>query len=275
MEMNNIFLKNVLLKTLNDNRFQVLAWSIGILLYILMIMSFYQSLGDSTDYAELIATFSPEIMKMFMMDTIAYGPISFLNGQLYSLMLPLFFIIFNTLFASGAIATEEKKGQLDLILSTPIPRWKFLLEKFVAMLIFNLILGFISFLGIWLGAIVVDASLNMWHVAAVSISLIGLGIFFGGLGICASGVTGNKQISLGITGGFGVLSYMLHTMALLSTDYTSYQRISPFYYYINNNPLVNGLDIIDFSVLIISAIVFLIIALIIFQRRDLVTNQWA
>lgn len=270
--MNNIFLKNVFLKTLKDNKFSLLAWSVGIILYILMIMSFYQSLGNTADYTQLVSSFSPEMLKMFMMEGGANSKVSFLNGELYSLMIPFFFLIFNVLFASGTIATEEKNGILDLVLSTQIPRWKLLLEKFGAMLVFNLILGLMSFLGIWIGTIAFNVSLDMWNFAAISLSLTGFGIFFGSLGICTSAIFGNKQLSLGITGGFGVLAYILHTMALLSTDYANIQKISPFYYYINSNPLINGLNVGDFSVLIISAIVFLIIGLLIFQRRDLVTN---
>jgi len=270
--MNNIFLKNVFLKTIKDNKFQLLGWSIGIILYILMIMSFYKSLGNTADYTQLVSSFSPDMLKMFMMDSGSNGQLSFLNGELYSLMLPFFFLIFNTLFASGTIASDEKNGQLDLVLSTPIPRWRLLLEKYGAMIIFNLILGLVSFLGVWIGTIGFNLSLNMWNVAAISLSLTGFGIFFGALGICTSAVFGNKQISMGITGGFGVISYIAHTMALLSSDYTNFDKLSPFYYYINNNPLINGLDIGYFSVLIISAIVFLIIGLIVFQRRDLVTN---
>lgn len=269
--MNNIFLSNVLLKILNDNRLSILWWSIGIILFNLMVMAFYPSFGDNASYSQLVNSLPPDLVKVFL-GSLGSGPEVYLDGKLYFMILPFMFLAFNMLFGSDTIATEEKNGLLDLVLSTPIPRWKLLLEKFGAMIALNIILGFVSFISVWLGAIAVDASLNTWHILAVSVSLTGLGIFFGGLAIGISAVTGNKQISLGITGAVGVVAYLLNALAPLSTDYSHYQKLSPFYYYINHDPLVKGLNIGDFSVLIIFAIIFLIIGLIIFQRRDLVTN---
>lgn len=269
--MTNIFLKNVLLKTLSDNRLSILWWSIGIILFNLMVMAFYPSFSDNAQYVGLIKSLPTELVKVFL-GSLGSGPEVYLNGKLYFMILPFIFLVFNMLFGSETIANEEKSGQLDLVLSTPIPRWKLLLEKFGAMIALNIILGFVSFISVWLGAIAVSASLNIWYVLAVSISLTGFGIFFGALAIGISAATGNKQISLGITGGFGVAAYMLNALAPLSAKYVHYQKLSPFYYYIEHDPLVNGLSIGDFLVLIIFAIIFIIIGLVVFQRRDLLTN---
>jgi len=269
--MDNIFLRNVFLKTLNDNRFSLLWWSIGIILFNLMVVAFYPSFGNNVGYEQLLQSLPPDLVKVFLggFDT---GPEVYLNGNLYFLVLPFIFLAFNMFFGSETIAKEEKTGSLDLVLSAPISRWKLLLEKFGAMIVLNIILGFASFISVYLGAIAINTTLNTWNVLSVSISLIGLGIFFGGLAISISAITGNRQASLGITGAVGVGAYLLNSLAPLSSNYSLYQKFSPFYYYINNDPLLNGLKIEDFSVLIIFAIIFLVIGLIIFQRRDLVTN---
>ena len=271
MKMNNIFLSNVLLKTISDNRLSILWWSIGIALFNLMVMGFYPSFGQNADYSQLLHSLSPEMVKVFL-GSLSNTPAAYLDGKLYFMILPFIFLAFNALFGSATIAEEEKSGLLDLQLSTQIPRWRLLLEKFGAMVLLNIILGFVSFISVWIGAIAVNASLNMWHVFDVSLSLVAFGMFFGGLAIGISAITGNKQISLGITGGFGFASYLLNALAPLSAKYAHLQKLSPFYYYIEHDPLVHGLKIGDFSVLIIFAIIFLIIGLIFFQRRDLVTN---
>jgi len=269
--MNNIFLKNVLLKTISDNRSSVLWWSIGIILFNLMVMGFYPSFGHNASYTQLLHSMSPEMIKVFL-GSLSNTPAAYLDGKLYFMILPFIFLAFNALFGSATIVEEEKSGLLDLQLSTQIPRWRILLEKFGAMILLNLILGFVSFVSVWLGAVIVSADLNMWHVFDVSLSLVGFGIFFGGLAIGISAVTGSKQISLGITGGLGFASYLLNALAPLSAKYAHLQKLSPFYYYIEHDPLVHGLKVGDFSVLIIFAIIFLIIGLIFFQKRDLVTN---
>lgn len=269
--MNNIFLKNVLLKTLTDNRLTILWWSIGITLFNLLVMGFYPSFGDNTQYLDLVKQMPPALVKGFIGE-VGLGPATYLNGKLYLMILPFIFIIFNILFGSQTLADEEKKGTLDLVLSTQIPRWRLVLEKFLALIVLNIILGFVSFISVMGGAVAVNATLNAGHVLAISLSLTALGILFGSLAMGIAAICGNKQISLGLAGAVAVATYMLNALAPLSTQYAHLQKLSPFYYYLEHNPLVNGLKFGDFSVLIICAIVFIIIGLFVFQKRDLVTN---
>lgn len=268
--MNNIFLKNVFLKDLMDSRMTAIWWSLAIIIFNLMVMGFYPSFANNTYYSHLLQTLPPALSKVFLgnIDGIS-GPLTYLDGKLFALVLPFVFLFFNMFNSSEAIALEEKNGSLDLLLSTPIQRWKLLLEKFAAMIIMNLILGIFSYLSIIAGGILVNASLNPWHIWDVSLSLIGLGIFFGSLAVSLSAITGNRQISLGITGAVGIGTYMLNALAPLSTNLVNYQKLSPFYYYSNNVPIVNGIDWGNFSVLIMVSLIFLILGMMVFQKRDI------
>ena len=62
---------------------------------------------------------------------------------------------------------------------------------------------------------------------------------------------------------------MLNALAPLIDWLKPFQVASPFYYYIDANPLQNGLDPVHAGVLIGISIVFLVIAVITFERRDL------
>ncbi len=73
-------------------------------------------------------------MTAFAGGTDFISPVGYLNSQLFFLMLPIILGIFAISLGSDALAGEEGRGTLDLLLSTPLSRRKAVLEKFATML---------------------------------------------------------------------------------------------------------------------------------------------
>ena len=74
---------------------------------------------------------------------------------------------------------------------------------------------------------------------------------------------------MGVAGALGVYGYMLNALAPLIDWLEPFQVASPFYYYIDANPLSNGLDPVHAAALIGLTALFLGIAIVTFERRDL------
>jgi ABC-2 type transport system permease protein len=70
----------------------------------------------------------------------------------------------------------------------------------------------------------------------------------------------------------GVVTYLFNVLAPSVDAIRSLQKLSPFYYYIGNDPLRNGLDLAHASILVAITVVLLGLALIAFERRDLTTT---
>jgi len=184
-------------------------------------------------------------------------------------MYPLLLLVFAVGFGSGAIAGEEEKGTLDLLLSNPLNRWRVVLEKYIGMIICTLILIIVFWATLAIGGAIIDMGLNLARLAAVCFSGFLLAIAFGSVALtigCARGKTG---VAMGVGGALGVYAYMLNALAPLIGWLEPFQVASPFYYYIEANPLSNGLDPVHAGVLIGLSIVFLVIAIVTFERRDL------
>ena len=62
---------------------------------------------------------------------------------------------------------------------------------------------------------------------------------------------------------------MLNALAPLLDWLEPFQVASPFYFYIDANPLLNGLNPLHAGVLIGLTVIFLVIAVVTFERRDL------
>ncbi len=262
--------RNIVLKTLFDRRRSLLFWCIGFILLGAILLAFFPVIRDAPFISEYLESFPEEFLALFAGEVTDYtSPEGYLNGELFFLMYPLLLLVFAVGFGSGAIAGEEEKGTLDLLLSNPINRWRVVLEKYIAMLICSLILIIVFWATLAIGGAVIDMGLNLLRLAAVCFSGFLLAMAFGSVSLAIGCARGKTGIAMGVGGALGVYAYMLNALAPLIDWLEPFQVASPFYYYIDANPLINGLDPVHAGVLIGLSVIFLIIAVVTFERRDL------
>ena len=87
----------------------------------------------------------------------------------------------------------------------------------------------------------------------------------------SSGFTAGEESkgTIGVAVGLLVVTYLIDDLANIVDGLNSIRWISPFKYYMGNDPLRNGIDLGDAAVLIGATALFLIVSLIVFERRDL------
>ena len=106
---------------------------------------------------------------MFRMEDYTSGP-GFLSTELYSMILPLVLIAVGATFGASATADEEEKGTADLLFSMPISRSKIMASKMAATVSVLFILGFVTYLNIYIGSGLVDMEINLSFLAWGTIS---------------------------------------------------------------------------------------------------------
>jgi ABC-2 type transport system permease protein len=262
--------RNIVFKTLFDRRRSLLFWCIGLVLLGAILLAFFPVIRDTPAVSEYIDALPKEFLALFAGNITDYtSPEGYLNGELFFLMYPLLLLVFAVGFGSSAIAGEEERGTLDLLLSNPLRRWRVVLEKYLAMLIFGLILVFVFWATIAAGGAIIDMGLDLLRLAAVCFSGFLLAMAFGSVALAIGCARGRVGIAVGVGGALGVYAYMLNALAPLIDWLEPFQVASPFYYYIDANPLLNGLDPVHAGVLIGISLVFLVIAIVTLERRDL------
>ncbi|HEY40529.1 MAG TPA: ABC transporter permease subunit [Dehalococcoidia bacterium] len=262
-------LRNIILKTLRDRRRSLLFWGLGFVVLAAIIIAFYPVIRDATFITEYLESFPEEFMALFAGEITDYASAEgFLNGELFFLMYPLLMLVFSIGFGSGAIAGEEERRTLDLLLSNPLNRWRLVMEKFAAMVICTLLLAIVFWATLAIGGAIADMGLNLLRLAAVCFSGFLLAIAYGTVALAVGCSRGKRGLSMGVSGALGVYGYMLNALAPLIDWLEPFQVASPFYYYIDANPLSNGLDPLHAAVLIGLTIFFLVIAIATFERRD-------
>jgi ABC-2 type transport system permease protein len=265
-------LNNIILKTLRDKRRSMLFWGTGlvalaIVVTTLLLPSITAAAEELKRYFELMPQ---EVLSVFGGDLSEIStPEGFLKAEIFFLVTPLFFLVFTIGFGAGAIAGEEEQGTLDLLLANPLSRRRVVLEKFGALSAGTILLAIFYWVGLVIGITAVNADVSLLNLAATCFSVALLGIAFGTLSLAVGCATGKRGPAMAAAGGLAVVAFGLNAMAPTIDFLKPFRGLSPFYYYIGSDPLVNGLNIGHAGVLIGLTAVFIVVGLLFFERRDL------
>jgi ABC-2 type transport system permease protein len=194
----------------------------------------------------------------------------YLQIELFSIMAPIAIIAFATILGVNAIAGSERKGEMELILANPISRATVYAQRFAAMLVSTMVLGFVLWVVLAIGIpLNIWPDLSNWNLVQTLISLVLLGWAFGSLGFCLSGATGNSTLSYGIVGALALGTFVISSFAQIVKGIEPLKWISPFHYYIGSDPLTSGLNWWYTLVPLGVAAVTYVVGQAMFDRRDL------
>lgn len=265
-----MLLRNVLVKTLRDLRWPTFWTGLGLAVLSGYFMWIYPTFAKTMDLQGLIDKFPDALKALIGAQLIDVStPTGFLNMELFPLMLPLVLGGFAIALASGATAGEEARGTIDVLLSEPVERWRVVTEKSIAIAVATVVVSVAMFVGLWLGGVIVGSAIALDRVAAGIVMATLLGWAFGSIALAIACWSGNRGMAIGLTGAILVVTYFVNALAVLVDALDRIQGISPFYYYLGNDPLRNGIDLGHAAVLLAIAVVGYAVALVAFERRDL------
>jgi ABC-2 type transport system permease protein len=262
-------LSSVFAKSVRDQRRSIMWWGLGLVLLTVVTELFYPSISTLPEFNDLLAE-QDSLIRAFVGDVPDLtSPEGYLNSQVFFLMIPLLFIAFAIGQGSGAIAGEEEKGTLDMLMSNPVDRWRVALEKFAAIAVALLALAVITWAGLVVGAVIVSMDISYFRMAEPTLAGALVGMAFGAFALALGNATGRRNMSVGIAAGVGVASYFVNALAPVVEGLQTVRRVSPFHYYSTSDPLTNGLHLGHAGVLVALTLVLVAIAVVAFQRRDL------
>jgi len=273
MGVSKVLLRSILLKNLRDRRMAIFWWSISFFLLVIMMCAMFPTIQESAAELEAYMDSYPDSVRAaFGVEegTSIASPTGFFNIELFSLMIPIMFLIFAVGFGSNAIAGEEEAGTLDLLLANPLPRWRIVLEKFAAMVLGTGLIAFITWVSFLIGTKAFDIDIGIGGLAAATTSSALLGLAFGVVALAVGSATGRRGLAIAVAIALTTMSYLLNIMSKIVESVEPYEQLSLFYFQVDANPLVNGLKLGDAAVFVGVIAVLLAIALVSFQRRDLV-----
>jgi ABC-2 type transport system permease protein len=257
---------HIWVKTASEHQVLLYIAASGMFVMTVIIGPMYNLIEDSLK--TLGDSIPEELMALFGGGNMS-TPEGWYQVEMFGLMLPIATITVAVVVGTAAIAGEENKNTMGLLLANPVRRSTVILQKTGTMVLFAAIVGAAAFLGTMAGSLLGDLGLDVQNVAAASALGTLLGLVFGAIALALGAATGRTQIAAYGATGLAVVSFVANGFLPLSDSLEGLARFQPFYYYLTSDPLNNGMDWAHAGVLAGLIVVFVSAALALFQRRDL------
>lgn len=267
-------LNNILLKTLRDMKMSLFWWSLTLALFSVYMMGLYPSIEKNSEDLQSYIDSMPEgmlaVMGVSNSELDVTNLENYLGMEVFGFFYPFMLLAFAVTYGAGLVGGEEESGTLELLLSTPVPRWRVMLEKFAALAIFTLVTLLVTYLAFVVGGMI--AGVDQMDEGRMLEGVFNMGpmpLFFATLALCIVGVKGGRGMALGVTLGIMAATYLLFTMGDLANIPTWIQRLSPWYYYDGLDVMQNGINLGRAGLLLALTAVLLGIGMWGFERRDI------
>jgi len=182
---------------------------------------------------------------------------------------------FAILLPTGTIVGQIDRGTIDLILSRPVSRRKFMATSIVAGLIVGAIMVGAMLLGSYIGSISVHDKLHQPYlysrIVTCAVNLYVLYLVALGYSTLFSAITTIRSSAVGWAFSLSLGTYMLHFLAQWWEPIKKISFVGPLYYFRPIKIAAGNYDPTqDIFLLAAAALILLCLAVICFTRRDIV-----
>lgn len=259
-------------KTLRDGRRALIGWTVGTGLFVLIYATSFSSFQENPQSAQDTTERIPGGVASLVggVGDLSSGA-GFLQAVVFQLFAPLLVVACAIAWGNTAVANPEESGSLDLWMSLPTSRRRFLAERAAAVGIAVLTVGLVVYLVVLGNNYALDMDVGFAEITAACLGLLLVGLVFAALALAVSAFVGRRAIVLTVAGVVAVVTYLLRTLGIEYEAIEPLRWLSPFQYYLGAEPLQNGFAWGHLTVLAALAAALTAIALAAFDRRDLGT----
>lgn len=262
-------LRNIFARTLRAQWKSLAWWSAGLATLGFFMAMIYPSMKGMPELNRLIESMPQPLIRAFVGQLSDFtSPAGFLSSELYYFMVPLMFLFYAVEQGAQATAREEEQGTLDVLLSTPTPRWQVVVGKYGASICGTLLLGLMIWVGVILGGVLAGADFPLGGVAAATLSAVLLALAFAAWALALGALTGSVKLASGVMAAYAICDYFRNALGPMVGLLKPYQKFCMFYYYLGADPINNGLKLLHVLVLLGVAACGVALAVWAFQRRD-------
>jgi ABC-2 type transport system permease protein len=221
---------------------------------------------------KLVSSMPASMVNLFGNATLMGDKLGTLGGYVtwkYGAMFSLGTAFWSILALSGTLAGEASRGSLDIVATSPFGKRRIAIEKLAAHLVLMwLAVLFVAVMLTVSSSAFGDASLGdqipFGHALGFAVWVGVIAMFFGGLAFALAPLLGRAG-----SAGVAALLMMLLWIASGLEIGGPLESISPFHWTVTHIPLVGLYDWVGVLVVGLLGVVFLVIGLELFNRRDL------
>jgi len=265
----------IFMELLRRNWRGMLFWGAGMALIAWLQIIILPDVDSLKQMADLMESLPPIFLQMFGGSSdpaFLSTPQGYLNFRFFSL-LPLFLAVYAVAAGLGISANEEDQGILDMVLSLPVPRWRLVVERFLAYTVMLCGILVFSFVGLWIGTLMtplfaVPASMLLVATFSALPLLLAMVAFAALMGT----IWRRRGQAVVASSAFVVGAYVLDTLGKAATESVLNQisQLSVFRYY-DTTSILQGGDPAwgNLGLLLVVALALWAGAAWFFERRDI------
>ena len=171
--------------------------------------------------------------------------------------------------AVSSTAGEEEDRILALVLAQPVTRTRLVAAKGAAVAAAVAAVAVAAWLGLIAGVALGGGGISVQHLAAYCVHLAFFGLAIGSVALAAAAATGRRALATEVAAAVAIAGWLINGFAPLADPVAWLRFLSPYYYYAHNDPLTQGIDLVDLLVLAVLAAAMTAVAIVRFARRDL------
>ena len=256
----------VLTGVLRGQRRSLALWSLALAAVSTIYIGFWPLMGEDT-MQQAIAGMPEDMIVAMGYDRIG-TPAGYMTSTVYGLLGPILLLVFTIANGARLIAGDEENGTLELELTSPVARRRVFAERLLALWLDALLLVAVVALVsvILVNALDMDVAFTGILAGATGLYLLVAGM--GTVALAIGAITGRRAIALGVAAALAVAAFIFDAIGPVA-DADWMTAISPFSWYLENEPLATGFDVRGLLLLAIIPVVFGTAGLFGFDRRDL------
>jgi beta-exotoxin I transport system permease protein len=259
----------VFMQYLRENRRGFAGWAVAITAVAAMYSAFWPVFGHNTGLTGAIDAF-PQAMKDAFHMTDYSTPAGYFGSTVFGLLVPILVAVFAIAAGVRAIAGDEEADTLELVLAHPVTRTRLALARYAATVAAMAGCGALLFVVIVLIRVPAKfTELPVGNIAATVLMLTLFGVCFASIAYGIGASTGRRAISLGAGAYLAVVTYLCSSFLPQIRGLGWVKYFSPFAWYLDGQPLRNGINWIYCGLFVAVAMVFAALGIWRFRSRDL------
>jgi ABC-2 type transport system permease protein len=258
---------------LTKRRTAIIGWGLGLFAYAAMIMALTPELTAQFGMMDLASISIYAAMGI----TGDFATVSSLLSM-YIPFMGLMTAVYALITGTNALSGDEESGTLENMLTLPLPRYRIVIAKALAVSVALAIILFISFLGYAIAFLAIqdqiDSPLTLNDLFLGSMEAWPLCFAFAMLGMLFGAFLPRRIHALMLGLIVLIASYFINNLANIIDMLESIRPIALFHYYSGGAVLTEGIVVNDMLVLVGVGLVALLLTLLSFQHRDVTVGQW-
>lgn len=259
----------VLVESLRERRRSLLWWGLGLAALVALNVAFYPSIRDDPALSDYAKDLPESLRGLFAGGELDLtSPVGYLNSQIFALMAPLVLLIFTIGAGAGAVAGEEERGILDLLLAQPLRRRDYVVQRFLTLAGLVAALAISLLATVALGAWLVDLEIGFGKLLAASVSVGLLALLFGTIALAVGAIRPGRAPALAVATGLAVTAWLLDGLGRAVEPLEPWRPVSPYYQALGQNPLREGALWQGWAILAAATVALVVCAAVGLERRD-------